>query len=485
MAEERRHWQAVIKAFDGYQHYHMSAQHARKMSVLTLPKAEKEIYRMLGYMDKVEAVDEGIRQNQEFLDEMIANPVFSEMLKDPELEDVGHSHAGDHSHDHSHGHSHSHSQPQPQTASRPGSPSKPSRSQLDAAQDKVRSTLRSFVRDWSPLGQPERDACYRPCLEALEKYFPSFHDYPEGGEVEIDVDVQGQVRKEKRRVRKREEVKVLVPGCGLGRLAMEIASQGFTAQGNEFSTYMLIASDWVLNQTTRPNSHTIYPFLHSFSNHLTTEHHLLLSTTIPDVCPSDVFARTPHAGGGGKYKPGAFSLVAGDFEEIYGQPSSSFDREDGGDKEDEKEDQTGQWDAIVTCFFIDCSRNVLNYLRTIHDLLPPLTPSSPSSPGGGGGGVWINIGPLLWHFENSPTTSAKGERSVELSLDEVKQLGDLVGFEFQEEKMIKSTYTSPPESMLRHEYTTAFWVATKKEPRVLIEGDKVVPNPRYTDTKSA
>jgi len=43
--------------------------------------------------------------------------------------------------------------------------------------------------------------------------------------------------------------------------------------------------------------------------------------------------------------------------------------------------------------------------------------------------VWINLGPLLWHFENSPTTSAEGEGSIELSLDEVKELAENIGFE--------------------------------------------------------
>lgn len=38
-------------------------------------------------------------------------------------------------------------------------------------------------------------------------------------------------------------------------------------------------------------------------------------------------------------------------------------------------------------------------------------------------------GPLLWHFENSPTTSHKGEGSIELSLDEVKHLARMVGFD--------------------------------------------------------
>jgi len=59
---------------------------------------------------------------------------------------------------------------------------------------------------------------------------------------------------------------------------------------------------------------------------------------------------------------------------------------------------------------------VLRYLRIIHDLLEE-------------GGIWINLGPLLWHFENSQQVSGRGEGTVELSLDEVKDLARKVGFE--------------------------------------------------------
>ena len=62
------------------------------------------------------------------------------------------------------------------------------------------------------------------------------------------------------------------------------------------------------------------------------------------------------------------------------------------------------------------ARNILTYLQIIHALLSD-------------DGIWINLGPLLWHFENSPTTSSKGEGSIELSLDEVKELARRVGFD--------------------------------------------------------
>jgi hypothetical protein len=46
----------------------------------------------------------------------------------------------------------------------------------------------------------------------------------------------------------RAGIKVLVPGAGLGRLAFDIAKSGFSTQGNEFSFYMLLASNFILNR---------------------------------------------------------------------------------------------------------------------------------------------------------------------------------------------------------------------------------------------
>jgi carnosine N-methyltransferase len=47
-------------------------------------------------------------------------------------------------------------------------------------------------------------------------------------------------------------------------------------------------------------------------------------------------------------------------------------------------------------------------------------------------GVWfreLTSGPLLWHFENSAPRNGIG--SIELSLDEVKELAGLVGFDIK------------------------------------------------------
>lgn len=99
---------------------------------------------------------------------------------------------------------------------------------------------------------------------------------------------------------------------------------------------MLLSSYFVLNRTKDTHQHTIYPYVHTFSN-VRHHAHIIAPITIPDVRPGDL----PD--------PSDFSLVAGDFIEIYGV----------GDEESQrtgKESHEGAWDAVLTCFFIDTVR---------------------------------------------------------------------------------------------------------------------------------
>lgn len=38
--------------------------------------------------------------------------------------------------------------------------------------DKLKSTIKQFVRDWSQAGKAERDSCYAPIIEEIQKQFP-------------------------------------------------------------------------------------------------------------------------------------------------------------------------------------------------------------------------------------------------------------------------------------------------------------------------
>ena len=105
--------------------------------------------------------------------------------------------------------------------------------------DKAKSTLKQLYRDWALEGHAERERCYKPVLDELCLRFPL------NGDVDPSTTSgDGGAAKQRRR---RDEIKVLVPGAGLGRLAFDIVCAGFESQGNEFSYHQLVASNFVLN----------------------------------------------------------------------------------------------------------------------------------------------------------------------------------------------------------------------------------------------
>lgn len=206
-------------------------------------------------------------------------------------------------------------------------------------------------------------------------------------------------------------VSVLIPGAGLGRLAWEIARLGYACQGNEWSFFMLFSSNFVLNRCEEENALTLYPWIHQFSNNKKSSDQTR-PIRFPDVNPQSLPLNTD------------FSMVAGDFVEVYREPEC--------------------WDCVATCFFIDTANNVLEYVDTIWNILKP-------------GGVWINLGPLLYHFEN-----IANELSIELSYEDIRTAMVKCGFIFEVEKeSMQTTYTENDCSMLRYVYDCIFFVARK------------------------
>ncbi|XP_043690115.1 carnosine N-methyltransferase-like [Telopea speciosissima] len=258
--------------------------------------------------------------------------------------------------------------------------------------DKVRCIIRNIVRDWAPEGQRERDQCYIPILKELDRLFPD-------------------------RCKDRAP-SCLVPGAGLGRLALEISCFGFISQGNEFSYYMMICSSFILNHTQTAGEWTIYPWIHSNCNSL-SDNDQLRPVSFPDIHPASAGITE------------GFSMCGGDFVEVYSDPS-----------------QEGAWDAVVTCFFLDTAHNIVEYIEIISRILK-------------GGGVWINLGPLLYHFADM--YGPQDEMSIELSLEDVKKVALQYGFQMEKEKTIETTYTGNLRSMMQNRYYAAFWTMTKRQ----------------------
>jgi len=207
----------------------------------------------------------------------------------------------------------------------------------------------------------------------------------------------------------RSNTKVLVPGSGLCRLAFDIANLGFMCQANEFSFSMLLTANYILNRNVGAQSHKIYPWALQFNNNFKTEDQLV-SYLIPDIDTS---------------LPGAnLSMCAGDFLEIY--------------------KERDMWDCVATCFFVDTARNIVKYVDVIYNILKP-------------GGVWVNMGPLLYHYSDMPN-----ESSIELSYEQLKSVIQNIGFLIEEEKYPMSVaYVDNPRSMLRYTYQCVFFKARK------------------------
>lgn len=284
--------------------------------------------------------------------------------------------------------------------------------------DKARSTIRQFYRDWTEAGASEREASYRPIMDALERERTS-------------------------RPNQHEPLKVLVPGAGLGRLVFELCRCGYDAEGNEISYHQLLASSYILNECPRAGHHTIFPWIHTFSNHLTRENHLR-SYKVPDIHPATTLATTEGIG--------SMSMCAADFLCLYSD-------------EEHKE----QYDAVTSLFFLDTAPNLIRYLEVIKSCLKP-------------GGILINLGPLLWHFENNAPGNhghdddGDGEHdhanssgiadpgSFELSHDEVIALLKRLGFIVEwQQTGIEAPYIQDRESMLQTVYKATAWVARKAE----------------------
>jgi hypothetical protein len=155
-----------------------------------------------------------------------------------------------------------------------------------ANHSKVRSTLHQLVRDWSAEGAAEREICYGSVLRELTRVLP------------ITAASANRLR-------------VLVPGCGLGRLVFDLARAGYAAQGNEFSYQMLFTSQLILNATDTAEKWAIHPFIHDPSNHLRPED-MLREMRVPDVAPGELTERNPGAD---------MSIAAGDFTEVYSTPA--------------------------------------------------------------------------------------------------------------------------------------------------------------------
>ncbi|ETI27326.1 hypothetical protein G647_09516 [Cladophialophora carrionii CBS 160.54] len=311
---------------------------------------------------------------------------------------------------------------------------------------KAHSTIRQFYRDWSHEGFTlEVEPLLRTVISDLESYLPPF---------QANVGLPS----------------LLLPGAGLGRVLFELALRGYHATGNEISYHQLLASNFILNATQHANQYQIYPFCHTFTNVISRSNQLK-HHTVPDVHPGEAFSQRLAAA----LPVGEMNMTAGDFVLSYSTPESK-----------------DTFDGVVTVFFIDTAPNLVRYIETVRNCLRT-------------GGIWVNVGPLLWHFDDrapgahshddeddhdhdddyreartnkgAPDQPSSQHRrdsdfedkgiaepgSFELTDEEVLLLVSRMGFEMIKHELLPahSGYIQDPHSLLQNRYRCSHWVARK------------------------
>jgi carnosine N-methyltransferase len=105
-----------------------------------------------------------------------------------------------------------------------------------AEQKRNEAILHSVYREWSKEGAEERNKSFLPIVNTLKELLP--------------VSASNAYKQ-----------RVLVPGCGTGRLPIEIAASGYSCEGNEFSAFMVMTSNFMLNGVVTADEFNIHPWL--------------------------------------------------------------------------------------------------------------------------------------------------------------------------------------------------------------------------------
>lgn len=287
--------------------------------------------------------------------------------------------------------------------------------------DRVRSVLLQLAREWSLEGQKERET-FNELIQNLNKEHRDFNQ--------------------------RQYVNVLVPGCGLGRLVYDLILNGYRVQGNEFSYHMLIMSNYILNCCEQ--KFKVYPFLMKLSNVFSRENQVR-SIIIPDNVGNAEYSKSIKQHPDVPFRE-LMSITAGSFLDLYGPDTLQSNY---GNPNDFRKSNKQNFEAVLTCFFLDTASNIIEYLKTIKHILKP-------------NGQWLNLGPLLWHYEgdfNIVSVQRQHQqvpsimKGLELSRNDLLNLIRDMGFNLYPllDSKIQTTYATDPLLMSNFIYNCESW----------------------------
>ena len=250
--------------------------------------------------------------------------------------------------------------------------------------------MRCLMRDWTLESKPERDNNYGNVLKEVKKYF-NYDD---------------------KTLMKKNNYKALVPGTGCSRMAFELAKRGFEVEANDFCFIYILCDDYLFNYSHK-NEFQFCPGIHSFSSSY-NEASVIQRYSFPDVDIREELEKS-------EAKP--ITFIKGDFLLKY-------------------KGIKNQYDLIVTLFFIDVSKNIIEFVEIMHDLLKK-------------GGIWVNLGCLDYYH-------SKDHNSIDLTWDELRLVIQNYDFEIKNEATEFVPYGVKEGLMISHSYGTVFFTAMKK-----------------------
>lgn len=171
-----------------------------------------------------------------------------------------------------------------------------------------------------------------------------------------------------------EQTIAIVPGSGLGKVAHTLANDlNFSSvHAVEFSWLMVLMNEYLFMKENKGKQVEIYPYLHTYSNHLSTNDQIRSVEIQHDL-----------------EKPENLFIHTADF--------TKFDI-----NEHLRANEKPKNAVIVTCFFLDTAENLVEYIQSIDRIAAQVEGTT----------KWINVGPLKYG------TAAQ----IELSDEELKTL---------------------------------------------------------------
>jgi carnosine N-methyltransferase len=211
----------------------------------------------------------------------------------------------------------------------------------------------------------------------------------------------------------KERYKILIPGSALNRIGYELAKKGYDVEGNDYLYLNGIFSDFIFNRSKK-NMNCLQPFIYTFRN-FWNEDDAFKKFSFPNI---DIDLKD-------KEKCGKMKMVIGDFISTY-------------------ENTKDFYDCVITCYFMDTAENIIQYVDIIYNVLKK-------------GGIWINFGPLSYHYSLFPDRV-----SIELPYDKLKEV--IINYEFEYiYENIKDAYFGYMDNHMKNEIFKCIYFVVKKK----------------------